>query len=75
MREVWKRWVKDNPLGLNESLLAMRAYAPFHHLYAVSLCFSVANRIAEGVPVRWLRWKKPKPAASWTRWLTWPVSA
>jgi hypothetical protein len=50
MREVWKRWVKDNPLGLNESLLAMRAYAPFHHLYAVSLCFAVANRMAEGVP-------------------------
>jgi hypothetical protein len=27
MGEVWKRWTKDNPLGLNESLLAMRAYA------------------------------------------------
>jgi hypothetical protein len=50
MREVWKRWIKDNPLGLNESLLAMRAYAPFHHLYAVSICFAVANRMAEGVP-------------------------
>ncbi len=50
MREVWKRWSKDNPLGLNESLLAMRAYAPFHHLYAVSLCFCVANKMAEGVP-------------------------
>lgn len=50
MKEVWKRWTKDNPLGLNESLLAMRSYAPYHHLYAVSLCFSVANRMAEGVP-------------------------
>jgi hypothetical protein len=50
MREVWKRWVKDNPLGLNESLLAMRAYAPFHHLYAVSLCFAVANRMPDVVP-------------------------
>lgn len=50
MREVWKRWTKENPLGLNESLLAMRAYAPFHHLYAVSLCFCVANRMAEGAP-------------------------
>jgi hypothetical protein len=50
MREVWKRWGKDNPLGLNESLLAMRAYAPFHHLYAVSLCFCVANKMAENVP-------------------------
>ncbi len=50
MKEVWKRWTKDNPLGLNESLLAMRSYAPYHHLYAVSLCFSAANRIPESVP-------------------------
>lgn len=50
MREVWKRWTKENPLGLNESLLAMRSYAPFHHLYAISLSFCVANRMAEGAP-------------------------
>lgn len=50
MREVSKRWTKENPLGLNESLLAMRSYAPFHHFYAVSLCFCVANKMAEGVP-------------------------
>ena len=50
MREIWKRWTKENPLGLNESLLAMRAYAPFHHFYAVSLCVCVANKMAEGVP-------------------------
>jgi hypothetical protein len=50
MQEVWKRWKKDNPLGLNESLLAMRAYAPYHHLYAVSLCFCVANGVGQGVP-------------------------
>lgn len=50
MNQVTKRWSKDNPLGLNESLLAMRAYAPFHHFYAISLCFCVANKMAEGVP-------------------------
>lgn len=50
MQEVEKRWTKDNPLGLNESLLAMRSYSPFHHLYAVSLGFCVANKMAEGVP-------------------------
>lgn len=50
MGEVWKRWTKDNPLGLNESLLAMRAYAPYHHLYGISRCFCVANKMAEGVP-------------------------
>lgn len=47
---VFKRWVKENPLGLNESLLAMRSYAPYHHMYAVSLCFCVSNNITEAVP-------------------------
>ena len=47
---VFKRWEKDNPLGLNESLLAMKSYAPYHHIYAVSLCFCVLNNMAEGVP-------------------------
>ena len=50
MQEVKKRWKKDNPLGLNESLLAMQSYAPYHHLYAVSLCFCVANGVGQGVP-------------------------
>ncbi len=48
--EVRKRWVKENPLSLNESLLAMKSYAPHHHLYAISLCFCVANNMPEGVP-------------------------
>ena len=43
MKEVMNAWVPTNPLNLNESLLAMRAYAPFHHLYAVEKCFSIAN--------------------------------
>ena len=50
MTEIRKRWDKDNPLSLNESLLAMRAYAPYHHLYAVSLFFCQVNRIGQGVP-------------------------
>ncbi len=51
MTEVWKKWGKDNPLGLNESLLAMRAYAPYHHLYAISVCFGVSNAMPmESVP-------------------------
>lgn len=50
MGEVRKRWVKENPLSLNESLLAMKAYAPYHHLYAISLCFCVSNNMPEGVP-------------------------
>lgn len=50
MQGVLKRWSRENPLSLNESLLAMRAYAPNHHLFAVSLCFCVLNNMAEGVP-------------------------
>ncbi len=50
MNHVWKAWEKDNPLGLNETLLAMRAYAPYHHLYAVSMCFAIANNQADRVP-------------------------
>ena len=50
MNSVWKAWGKDNPLGLNETLLAMRAYAPYHHLYAVSMCFAIANNQADRVP-------------------------
>jgi hypothetical protein len=50
MKLVWEKWVKENPLSLNESLLAMRAYAPYHHLYAISVCFLVLNNMPEGVP-------------------------
>lgn len=50
MNRVLKAWGKDNPLGLNETLLVMRAYAPYHHLYAVSMCFAIANNQADRVP-------------------------
>jgi len=51
MKKIWDRWSKDNPLGLNESLLVMRAYAPYHHLYAISVCFGVSNSMPmESVP-------------------------
>lgn len=50
MKEVKTRWLKDNPLGMNESLLAMRAYAPYHHLYAVSRVFCQVSSVGQGVP-------------------------
>lgn len=50
MNQVSKAWAKTNPLGLNETLLVMRAYAPYHHLYAVSMCFAIANNQADRVP-------------------------
>lgn len=49
-QEILKTWNKENPLGLNETLLAMKAYAPYHHLYAVAMCFSISNNQAERVP-------------------------
>jgi hypothetical protein len=50
MSEVLKMWISTNPLNLNETLLAMRAYAPYHHLYAIGMCFSISNGHAERVP-------------------------
>jgi len=50
MNHIQKAWVAENPLNLNETLLAMRAYAPYHHLYAVGMCFSISNNNAERVP-------------------------
>lgn len=50
MQEIMKGWVPINPLGLNESLLAMKAYAPYHQLYAVSTCFAISNAQSDRVP-------------------------
>jgi len=50
MSQVYKTWVFENPLNLNETLLAMRAYAPYHHLYAIAMCFSIGNNQSERVP-------------------------
>lgn len=50
MKEVQKVWTDKNPLGLNETLLAMKAYAPYHQLYAISMCFAISNNMADRVP-------------------------
>ncbi len=50
MRRVMQVWVPSNPLSLNETLLAMRAYAPYHHMYAIAMCFSISNNQSERVP-------------------------
>lgn len=49
-QEIMKVWSRENPLGLNETLLAMKAYAPYHHLYAISMCFAIANNQPDNVP-------------------------
>ena len=50
MKEVVKTWIDKNPLGFNQTLLAMKAYAPFHQLYAISMCFAISNNMADRVP-------------------------
>lgn len=50
MKELLKSWTDQNPLGLNETLLAMKAYAPFHQLYAISMCFAISNNESDRVP-------------------------
>ncbi|MBI5847196.1 MAG: AIPR family protein [Nitrospirae bacterium] len=58
MTEIMKGWVPANPLGLNESLLAMKAYAPFHQLYATSICFSKSNNQIDRVPNPFACWER-----------------
>jgi hypothetical protein len=49
-QEIFKGWIPGNPWGLNESLLAMKAYAPYHQLYAISQIYSIANNLSDRVP-------------------------
>lgn len=60
MQEIMKGWILENPFGLNETLLAMKAYAPFHQLYAVSMCFAVPNNQADRVPNPFVCYEKAK---------------
>ena len=47
---VEEKWNKDKPMGLNDALLAMKAYAPYHHLYAISVIICELNKMPESVP-------------------------
>ena len=49
-KEVYKNWGNDNPLGLNEALIALKAYAPYHHLFAASVLFCEINKMQDLVP-------------------------
>ena len=50
MQKILEKWTNSNPLNLNETLLAMKAYAPYHHLYAISMCFAISSNFPERVP-------------------------
>jgi len=60
MKEIMKNWTDKNPLGLNETLLTMKAYAPFHHLYAVSMMFAIGNNKSDRVPAPSITWENAK---------------
>ena len=49
-RTLYAKWDKDNPMGLNEALLAMKAYAPYHQLYGISVIFCEINKMNDSVP-------------------------
>ncbi len=49
-KAVIEKWNFDNPMNLNPALLSMKAYAPYHQLYAVSIYFCEINRMPESVP-------------------------
>lgn len=62
MNAVRRTWVSDNPLSLNETLLAMKAYAPYHHLYAVAMCFAITSNQSDRVPNPARAWKAAEAA-------------
>lgn len=57
---VAKRWEKENPLDLDETLWAMKANAMYHHLYAISYFFCAINKMPESVPIPSLSLQKLK---------------
>lgn len=51
MDEIKKCWVPENPLHLNEAILALKSYMPYHHLFAISYYFDIINDMpSESIP-------------------------
>lgn len=48
--KIYEKWNKDNPMDLNETLLAMKAYAPYHQLYSISVILCEINKMNDSVP-------------------------
>ena len=56
MNKIMDAWTLDNPLGLNEDILTMKAYAPYHMLYAISaICAKCNNQTSVPSPSECLR--------------------
>jgi hypothetical protein len=43
MDKIMDAWTLENPLGLDEIILTMKAYAPYHLLFAISAVFAKCN--------------------------------
>lgn len=41
--KIMAAWTINNPLGINDIILTMKAYAPYHILYAISAIFAKCN--------------------------------
>lgn len=49
-KAVISKWIPDNPMGINDAMLAMKSYAPHHHLYTISVLLSEINKMPDSVP-------------------------
>ena len=49
-KAVISKWNNDNPMGINDSLLAMKSYAPYHHLFTISVLLCQLNSMSDMVP-------------------------
>lgn len=47
---IIKKWNIENPMELNSTLLGMKSYALYHHLYSISVYFCEINKMPESVP-------------------------
>lgn len=43
LQRIMAIWTEENPLSLNETILTMKAYAPYHFLFAISSIFAKIN--------------------------------
>ena len=49
-RAILPYWDPESLKSLDENLITIKAYGPYHHLFAVSMYFCELNKMNEGVP-------------------------
>lgn len=57
-KAVISKWIPDNPMGINDAMLAMKSYVPHHHLYTISVLLSEINKMPDSVPDPAVAYKK-----------------